>query len=702
MTEVSGASSVKMTVEGMTCTNCAAGISRYLEKQGLDDVSVNFATAEVRYKPNGGRSITDIKNGIEQLGYKVVDEESAGESKGFEFTLQRKFYFSLLFTIPLLLHMFIHAAWLMNPYVQLALSTPVFLLGLWHFGRSGWASLKTGVPNMDVLITLGSSAAFGYSLAGTIMQLGPDYLFYETAATIITLVLLGNLIEQRSVKQTTTAIKDLTRLQPNKAILFKDGKQQEVEVKDVQIGDLLVINTGGKVPLDGTVVWGEATIDESMITGESIPVEREQGDKVIGGTIVSNGNIRMRVDAIGDNTYLSRVIELVKSAQQNKPDIQRLADKVSGIFVPAVLLIAVITFLASYLLAGVELSDSIMRAVAVLAIACPCAMGLATPTAVMVGIGRVTRSGVLIKGGRTIEELANVKQVVFDKTGTLTTGRFKIDEVKMFAGDKTEALSIALSLEQHSSHPIARSLVRELKDYELFELAHVEEIKGAGIQALDKEANNYLIGSYHAVRQFTTDNNYDVYVIKNGSALCGIKIKDEIKPDAREAIRYLNSMGIKTVMLSGDRYDKCFQIAQELGIETFYAERKPEQKLETIEQLSQDDKTAMVGDGINDAPALAKADIGISLSDASEVAIGSSQVILLNGDLSHLREAFAISKNTLTTIKQNLFWAFAYNIVAIPIAAAGFLNPMVAALSMAFSDVVVVGNSLRLRMKKLK
>lgn len=694
---------VKWNVEGMTCTNCAAGISKYLQKQGLENVSVNFATAEVRFDLPEDKKAQDIQKGIESLGYSVLDPTvSAEDTKKRAFTIEKKFYFTLIFTIPLLLHMFIHNEWLMNPYVQLALSTPVYLLGMWHFGKSALASLRSGVPNMDVLITMGSSAAFGYSLAGTIMQLGPDYLFYETAATIITLVLLGNMIEHRSVKQTTTAISELGKLQARKAKVLVGDDVVERDVDDVKVGDIVVVHTGDKVPFDGTITWGTGTVDESMVTGESLPVEREVGDKVIGATQLSHGSLKVQVDAVGDQSYLARIIELVKNAQQDKPDIQRLADKVSAVFVPVVTLIAVATFLLSYFVADVELGSSILRSVAVLAIACPCAMGLATPTAVMVGIGRVTTEGILIKGGKTIEQLADIEQVVFDKTGTLTTGNFRINEVHVFSGDKETAMSILLGLEKHSSHPIAQSIVRELKDVEPIELAHVEEIKGLGMQGLDKEANNYMAGSYAAVRELTTQNKMDVYVVKNGELLMGITIKDEIKAEAREVIDYLKSKNIRSIMLSGDRYEKCYQVAQSLGIDTFYAERKPDEKLETIEQLTLEARTAMVGDGINDAPALAKADIGISLSNASEAAIDSAQVILLNGDLIHLTKALGISNVTLSTIKQNLFWAFAYNVVAIPIAALGFLNPMVAALSMAFSDVVVVGNSLRLKFRKLK
>lgn len=709
-------SDVKLNVEGMTCTNCALGISKYLEKQGLENVSVNFATNEVRFKPNDAVPIPAIEAGIEKLGYHVVKTPPhaeghdhmhmhAGPKKGF--TLERKLIFCAVFSVPLLLHMFWHNELLMNPWFQLAMSLPVMAVGLWHFGKSAFASLRTGVPNMDVLITIGASAAFGYSLYGAIMQLGANFLFFETAATIITLVLLGNVIEHRSVQQTTTAIKELSKLQVQRAKRITtdaNGQEhvEEVNASTIRKGDVVQVNTGDKIPFDGKIIWGHATIDEALVTGESVPVDREVDQKVIGSTLVANGSIKVLVEAVGEATYLSRIIELVKSAQQDRPSIQRLADKVSAIFVPVVIGLAILAFLLGYFAFDVGLTGSILRSIAVLAIACPCAMGLATPTAIMVGVGRVTREGILIKGGKTVEQLATVKQVVFDKTGTLTTGNFTVKTFKLFQGNEGEAASILLSLEQKSSHPIAKSLVKAFKSAEPIAFTRTEEIKGSGIRGYDAEGNVYESGSFQIARNTTNENHYDVYVLKNHELVAAIELQDEIKAEAQDAINYLTKHGIKSIMLSGDRYEKCYQVATTLGIDAFYAERKPDEKLEIIGQLSNSATTAMVGDGINDAPALAKATIGISLSNATEVAIDSSQVILLNGNLAYLTEAIKVSKATVSTIKQNLFWAFAYNLVAIPIAMAGLLNPMVAALSMAFSDVVVVGNSIRLRYRKLK
>jgi Cu+-exporting ATPase len=467
------------------------------------------------------------------------------------------------------------------------------------------------------------------------------------------------------------------------------------------VGDVLLVNTGDKVPLDGIVNWGECLVNEAMITGESMPVDKAAGNAVVGGTILLSGSIKMEVTATGDKTYLSRIIELVKSAQQKKPEIQRLADKVSGIFVPAVVLIALLTFLIAYFGFALDVTKALMNSIAVLAIACPCAMGLATPTAVMVGIGRVTKEGILIKGGRTLEQLAGIKQVVFDKTGTLTTGNFNIKKIEVFQGDMDTVRSILYSIEKHSSHPLALSVVAQLQGTPEIVIQSSEEIKGMGVKARDEAGNLYEAGSYQLVRNHTTNNHFDIYLLKNNELMAAVEVEDELKPEAAGVIAYLKEKGIKTIMLSGDRYEKVSQAARRLGIDSFYAERNPQQKLELVEQLSNDAATAMVGDGINDAPALARATLGISLSNATDIAINSSQVILLKGDLGHLKHALGISKNTLATIKQNLFWAFAYNIVAIPLAAFGFLNPMVAAFSMAFSDIVVVANSLRLKNKNI-
>jgi Cu+-exporting ATPase len=699
---------ITLNIEGMTCANCALGIKKQLEKKGMEEVSVNFSTGEASYVNTPKLNLEEVKSSIHSLGFKVVDE--VVEYEGLSL-IEKKFYFSLIFTIPLFLHMFFaHDFILNNVWVQLSLCIPVFLIGLFHFGKSAWGSLKTGVPNMDVLIVIGITSAFGYSLYGTMVYLGlpeaHNFLFYETAATITTLVLLGNVLEHRSVKQTTTAIKELNQLQKTEAKrILPNGDVELVDYNDIKEGDTLQFNTGDKIAVDGEIISGEAIINEAMISGESTPVNKTLNNKVIGGTIVEDGSIKMKAEKVGNETVLSKIIELVKNAQQDQPEIQKLGDKVSGVFVPVVVGIASLTFIITYFVLDYALQQSMMQSIAVLVISCPCAMGLATPTAVMVGIGRAAKKGILIKGGSTLEQFAVAKNIVFDKTGTLTTGQFIIKKTKLYALiPEQELKDILFSLEQHSSHPIAKSIVKYLSVAATpFELVDVKEIKGRGLEAKDLEGNHYQLGSYRLVDNLTEYESHSIYIFKNKELIAGVDIEDELKENVAETITLLNKQGLNTIMLSGDRDEKCKELATATGIKTVYSQQLPEEKLQVIEKLQAVSPAVMVGDGINDAPALAKASVGVSLSNATQIAVQTAQIVLLNDkDLSQVYEAYLISKHTLKTIKQNLFWAFAYNVIAIPIAAFGFLNPMVAALTMAFSDVIVIGNSIRLKSKKLK
>jgi Cu+-exporting ATPase len=563
---------------------------------------------------------------------------------------------------------------------------------------------------MDVLIFIGSMSAFGYSLAGTLMNWGSveasNYLFFETAATIVTLVLLGNVIEHRSVKQTTTAITELGKLQDGIAdrIVQHDGHEhvQKVPFNQLKVDDLVMVKTGDSIPSDGILVKGELQIDESMVTGESLPVSKQEEELLIGGTLVSDGNGIIRITTIGKLTVLSSIIDMVKKAQMEKPSIQRLADKVSGVFVPVVLGISLLTFVVAHFGFDVSLQQSIMQAVAVLVISCPCAMGLATPTAVMVGLGRGAREGVLFKGAESIENLSKVKKVVFDKTGTLTTGEIRIGNLKVNEGTEQEIKNLLFSIEQYSSHPIAKSLVNELQnDASRIDLSKVHEEKGKGLYAKDAEGNDWQVGSFKILNN-KDKSEADVFVLKNGKPVAEVQLTDKLRDDAKDLINHLNAKGIETIMLSGDRRSKCDLVANELGIKTVFAEQTPEQKLKLIEKWSGEVPTAMVGDGINDAPALTRATVGISLSNATQVAINSATVVVLDkGGIGKLKRAFQIGEHTVLTIKQNLFWAFCYNTLAIPAAAIGLLNPMVAAFSMAFSDVIVIGNSVRFKFKNI-
>ena len=700
-------------IEGMDCANCATGITKSLQKSGMENVHVDFATGEAVFYTEDKSTLPSAIKDLQRLGYKIIDSRLKENNDGKLSTIEKRFYVSLPFTILLFFsHMLLsHDFFLNKPLSQLLLCLPVFIIGIMQFGKSAVGSVRIGVPNMDVLIFIGSASAFIYSLAGMYLYSAHEahnYLFFETTATIITLVLLGNVLEHRSVKQTTSAIKDLSALSVStaKIVGLQFGKEviTEINYKDIPVGALLQVNTGDKVPVDGEIISGEASIDEAMLTGESIPSEKAVSDKVIGGTILLSGNFRMRAEKVGNDTTLSKIINLVKKAQQAKPNIQKLGDKISAIFVPIVLGISISTFCVSYFGFHVTLQDAMMRSIAVLVISCPCAMGLATPTAVMVGIGRAAKRGILIKGGNTLEEFAKIKNIVFDKTGTLTTGEFQIKNITCFNSSEEEVKEILFQLEQHSSHPIAKSMVRELAAMHSSKtFSDIVEEKGLGISAVDVDKNEYKIGSYKIAKALTADNSHNAYILKNGVLIATVDLTDELKANVKESITSLKAAGINSILLSGDTKAKCDALAEKVGITTIYSEQSPEQKLVIIEKLNSENATAMVGDGINDAPALARAAVGISLSNATQVAIQSAQIILLkSNDLSSLAEAYLISKHTLITIKQNLFWAFFYNIVAIPIAAAGLLNPMIGALAMAFSDVIVIGNSIRLKTKKLK
>ena len=697
---------ISCKVKGMNCSSCALTISKYLEKQGMEDVAISVATEELRFNLPGGADARAVLNGINHLGYEVVLPDEQGKKTAFYNTLTFKFLFCLLFTAPLLLHMWVNWHWLHNPWVQLVLTTPVYLTGMAHFGLSAFRSLKNGVANMDVLITLGATAAFGYSLGGTLANLGPDYLFYETAAAILTLVFLGNLLEERSVKSTTTAIAELARMQHTMArrIHGEDHGHEhidEIENTQLRVGDRVLVNTGDKIPMDGTIYWGSGHVNESMITGESAPIGKQEKDKVIGGTILEEGSLKVYITATGKDTVLSYIIDLVKQAQGNKPPMQKLADKISAIFVPVVLGIALITFFGWYFIGHTTVATAMMRSIAVLVIACPCAMGLATPAAVMVGLGRAARNGILIKGANTLESFRNIKQIVFDKTGTLTTGKLKLDEWKAIGMEDEAFRSVVYSLEKYSSHPIARSLVAQWKGVPELPLQQVREQKGKGMQAKDNEGNEWQLGSFLLAKQATQDDAHNIYLLKNGQLAGWINFTDELRPEAVFVVAQLKAGGIRTILLSGDTQRKCDVIARELGIDEVLAEQSPQQKLQQIDTFMYHAPTAMVGDGINDAPALAKATIGISLSDSTQVAMQSANVILLNTHHGALPLAMALGKHPYLTIKQHHFWAFIYNVIAIPVAALGFLNPIFGAFIMGFSDVVLAINSVRLRFKKV-
>ncbi|RYY20538.1 MAG: cadmium-translocating P-type ATPase, partial [Chitinophagaceae bacterium] len=693
-------------------------VNKYLQKQGLEQVKVNPINGEVSFEIENAATKPDLVRGIGSLGYQVVQTEGETPVK-----LRRLFsnhkqrlLFCLVFTIPLMLHMvdrWIHFHWLMNPYVQLALCLPVFIAGMDFFARSAVKSIRNGMPNMNVLVTIGAVASFVYSLTGTLLKLGPDYLFYETTASIITLVLFGNYLEEASIQTTQRAIRSLARSQKVMANMIAfDGDHQElifpVENTVLKHGDLVLIKSGEQVPADGKILWGDASINESIITGESLPVEKHAKDTVIGGSMVVDGTLKVLVTAEAKDSVLSNIINLVKQAQGEKMEIRKLADKISAIFVPVVLVISLITFIINYIILG-NFAAPLMRSIAVLVIACPCAMGLATPAAIAVGLGRAAKNGILFRHAQSLELFKNIRQVVFDKTGTLTTGKFVIDSYKIIDPGMTDDdfKKILFSIEKYSNHPIARSLSTTWKTKNEIRWAKIEEVKGSGMQATDKEGNTYLAGSYGYILNETKnslhlpEDGHNLYLGINGKPAGWVNMKDEIRPEAKQVVTYLKSKGIKTWLLSGDRKAKCLLVAGELGIDEVMAEQSPAEKAFFIEGLTSGLPTAMVGDGINDAPALAKATIGVSMADASQIAIETGDVILMNKGLKNLPLALGLGKHTYLTIKQNLFWAFIYNIVAIPVAAAGLLTPTFGALVMGLSDVVLAINSVRLFVKKV-
>jgi Cu+-exporting ATPase len=696
-----------LQVKGMTCSSCAEGISRHLEKKGLPDVHVSYESGTVEIKDRQTWSEEKLISEINSLGYTASTFEHHHASPSGAFSLTEKlFAVCALLTLPLLLHMLLDAPLLHQPLFQFLLATPVLVIGMNHFGKSAIGSLRAGSPNMDVLIAIGSLSAYLYSVA--IWQLHGNHnapLYFETGATIITLLLLGNIIEQRSLKKTQSSIDELTQLQPLHAFLIEDAmtsneKTREIPVQSLKVNDLVFIPQGSRIPADGIVYEGTGVVDESSMTGESLPAEKSTDDSVFAGTVLTDGSLKMIVQQSGEESLLSRMIEMVRKASKRKPSIQRFGDRVSAVFVPVVIGLALLTFCIWYFIMDRNAGEAIMSAVAVLVISCPCAMGLATPTAVSVGIGKAARQGILIKGGDTLERLSEIKTVVFDKTGTLTDGKLTISKIN-YHGDKELIDFLLGTLEQYSTHPVAVAISCHFSaaaSIGKIRFKDIKEDKGIGIRATDSDGNTFIAGSFRIAAHLTTDDTHVVYLLKNDTLLATVDLDDSPRAGALETIAALQKEGIRTILLSGDSESRCRKLAGLLNISEVYASKLPTQKTELIREWQKEGKVAMIGDGINDAPSLAEAWIGISMGNGTQVAMQSSDLILLKSqDLRIFLKARKIAAATLKTIRQNLFWALIYNLVAIPFAAFGLLSPMIASLSMAFSDVVVIGNSLRLR-----
>lgn len=720
----------ELDVLGMTCAACSTRVEKILNRtDGVSQANVNLTTeqANIAYNPEVTTPEALIAR-IQNIGYDAQLKATAGDKvsqKSKELKRKRlKLIISAILSLPLLLTMFVHLfnlpmpAILMNPYFQLTLATIVqFGIG-WQFYIGAYKSLRSGSANMDVLVALGTSAAYFYSLFETIKwivqpQITP-HLYFETSAVLITLILLGKYLEARAKSQTTNALSTLLNLQAKEARVIRNGTTQMIPLKEVVVGDHLIVKPGEKIPVDGLVIKGTTSIDTSMITGESMPVTKFENDEVIGSTMNKNGVITMEATKVGKDTALSSIVQVVEQAQGSKAPIQRLADTISGYFVPIVVAIAILTFIVWITLVQVgQIEHALVASIAVLVIACPCALGLATPTSIMVGTGKAAEHGILFKGGSYIEHTHNINTIVLDKTGTITKGT---PEVTDFTGSNT-TLQLLASAEQGSEHPLAEAIVTYAQQHEitLSQPETFEALPGKGIVAT-VDNHTILIGNRQLMDQYDVDismanntmQNYEdagkttmlIAINKEYSGL--IAVADTVKATAQQAIELLHQQNIEVVMLTGDNQRTAHAIAQQVGIDTVIADVVPEEKAAVIESLQQQNKkVAMVGDGINDAPALVTADIGIAIGTGTEVAIEAADITILGGDLLLLPKALYTSKATIRNIRQNLFWAFGYNFAGIPIAALGLLAPWVAGAAMALSSVSVVTNALRLKRMKL-
>ncbi|HEU4495386.1 MAG TPA: heavy metal translocating P-type ATPase [Rubrobacteraceae bacterium] len=745
-------------VTGMTCASCVGRVERALKKvPGVLEANVNLASERATLQYLGGAvELRDVKTAVEEAGYGVIREDEDESSEGAHEREYRKlrvdFLLAAALTALILIGSLPHMFGLMLPVPMgwlnaglLLLATPVQFWAGWRFYRGAWAALKHGQANMNTLVVIGTSAAYLYSAVATfapqLFAAGRADVYFDTSALIITLILLGRLLEARAKGRTNEAIKRLAGLQAKTARVVRDGGEVDVPVEDVEVGDVVVVRPGEKIPVDGRVLSGESAVDEAMITGESIPVTKREGDKVIGATMNTSGSFRFEATKVGEETALRQIMRMVEEAQGSKAPIQRLADTISAVFVPAVIGVAAATFLI-WLILGPDpaFTFALLNAVAVLIIACPCAMGLATPTSIMVGTGKGAESGILIKGGEALEGAHKLDTVVLDKTGTLTRGTPELTDVVVEDGiSEEELLRLVASAESGSEHPLGEAIVRGAKEQglPLAEAEAFEAVSGGGIRARI-EGRRVLVGSRRFLsesgvsedgllskgEELAREGKTPIFVAVDGEPAGLVSVADVVRDEAREAIERLHSLGLEVAMLTGDNRRTAEAIARQLGVDRVVAEVRPEDKAAEVKRLqSEGKKVGMVGDGINDAPALAQSDVGIAIGTGTDVAMEAGDLTLISGDVRGVARAISLSKATVRNIKQNLFWAFFYNVALIPVAAGvlyplfsdgsvpevlhpvfgeyGFLNPVLAAAAMALSSVTVLSNALRLRRAKV-
>ncbi|MCY6356178.1 heavy metal translocating P-type ATPase [Clostridium sp. ZS2-4] len=733
-----------LKIEGMTCAACSRAVERASKKiDGVSEANVNLATEKlnITYEPSKVK-VSDIKKAIEKAGYKALDEEitidkDKEEKEQHIKEMWRRFIISAIFTVPLLIITMGHMAGLklpdiihpkVNPLnfalIQLILVTPVMIAGH-KFFTVGFKTLIKRNPNMDSLIAIGSSASFLYGLFAIYqISIGKVHythdLYFESAATILTLITLGKYLETVTKGKTSEAIKKLMGLAPKTATIIRNGKEDVISIDEVEVGDIVLVKPGEKIPVDGEVVEGITSVDESMLTGESIPVEKVKGDNVIGASINKNGSIKYRATKVGKDTALAQIIKLVEEAQGSKAPIAKMADIISGYFVPIVITLSIISSLA-WRISGESWVFSLTIFISVLVIACPCALGLATPTAIMVGTGKGAEYGVLIKSGAALETAHKIQTIVFDKTGTITEGKPKVTDIITVQGtSEEELLLIAASAEKTSEHPLGEAIVKKAEDekLDLKKVNFFRAIPGHGIE-VEIDSKKILLGNKKLIVEnnislesleeksieLANEGKTPMYIASDGKIMGIIAVADTVKESSQKAIEKLHAMGIEVAMITGDNQKTAEAIAKQVGIDTVIAEVLPEDKASEVKKLQEKlKKVAMVGDGINDAPALVQADVGMAIGSGTDVAIESADIVLVRNDLMDVATAIELSKKTIKNIKENLFWAFAYNTVGIPVAmgilhifGGPLLNPMIAAGAMSFSSVSVLLNALRLK-----